>query len=128
MIYPNAAQQDRIIAGQECQQLLAIPLDPRSDMEATAPSPYVKCHQVTAKNINDMSLNDVSINHQRVKISPKAVNLPVTLVDDRDAPDGRCCIKIPWKYLIARPPPNFKAAYAEDSAITRKLSPEQRRL
>ncbi|KAF4722735.1 hypothetical protein FOZ63_010786, partial [Perkinsus olseni] len=82
----------------------------------------------TRSTTTPSGLNDVSINYHQVKSTPTTADLPVTLVEDSEAPDRRCCIKIPWKHPTSRPPPNFKAAYAKDCAITRRLSEEQKRL
>ncbi|KAF4651789.1 Casein kinase I isoform delta [Perkinsus olseni] len=52
--------------------------------------------------------------------------LPVSLVPDASAPDGRPSIAIPWK-SADRPPPNYHQARARDASIHRRLSPEQYR-
>ncbi|KAF4680693.1 hypothetical protein FOZ60_013110 [Perkinsus olseni] len=85
------------------------------------------CHQTTTRfSTTSSGLNDVSINYHQVKRTTTTADIPVTLLDNPETPEGRCCIKIPWKHPTSRPP-NFKAAYAKDCAITRRLSDEQQR-
>ncbi|EER03600.1 hypothetical protein Pmar_PMAR026277 [Perkinsus marinus ATCC 50983] len=52
--------------------------------------------------------------------------LPVALVPDRSAPDGRPSISIPWR-SSDRPKPNFAQAKARDASVLRRLDPQQRR-
>ncbi|KAF4679176.1 hypothetical protein FOZ60_015393 [Perkinsus olseni] len=86
------------------------------------------CHQTTTRfSTTSSGLNDVSINYHQVNRTTTTADIPVTLLDNPETPEGRCCIKIPWKHPTSRPPPNFKAAYAKHCAITRRLSDEQQR-
>ncbi|KAF4679597.1 hypothetical protein FOZ62_006911, partial [Perkinsus olseni] len=107
VIRPDFTQQDQIVVGHECRQLLA-------------------STTTTRFSTTSSGLNDVSINYHQVNRTTTTADIPVTLLDNPETPEGRCCIKIPWKHPTSRPP-NFKAAYAKDCAITRRLSDEQQR-
>ncbi|KAF4648578.1 Casein kinase I isoform delta, partial [Perkinsus chesapeaki] len=51
--------------------------------------------------------------------------LPVALVPDRSAPDGRPSVSVPWRSQ-ERPKLNYTQAKARDASVQRRLDPEQR--
>ncbi|KAF4729626.1 Casein kinase I isoform delta, partial [Perkinsus olseni] len=50
--------------------------------------------------------------------------LPVALVPDRSAPDGRPSVSVPWR-SSDRPKPNYAQAKARDASVLRRLDPQK---
>ncbi|KAF4649359.1 hypothetical protein FOL46_001890, partial [Perkinsus olseni] len=51
--------------------------------------------------------------------------VPLRLIPDEDAIDGRPTVGIPWRRRDKRPPPNFKTCYVRDKRTFERLDEEQ---
>ncbi|KAF4751764.1 hypothetical protein FOZ63_020440, partial [Perkinsus olseni] len=83
------------------------------------------CHQTTTRSSTTPSgLNDVSINYHQVKRTTTTADIPVTLIDNPEALDGReCNIDGSAGFLSF----GLRSAYAKDCATSRRLSDEHQR-